>query len=55
MPSVTIYIKDTEYVKLIKEENPSKLIQQLLKDHYEPAIKPPETPKETKTENGSSA
>jgi hypothetical protein len=52
MPSITIYIKDTEYVKLIKEENQSKLIQQLLKEYYEKqAEKLKETPSiESKTE-----
>jgi len=52
MPSITIYIKDTEYVKLIKAENPSKLIQQLLKEYYEKqAEKLKETPSiESKTE-----
>ena len=34
MPSVTFYIQNQEYLKLIKEVNPSKLIQDLLKRYY---------------------
>ena len=34
MPSKTIYIHDSEYLKLCKEPNPSKLIQELLKRYY---------------------
>jgi hypothetical protein len=34
MPSVTFYIQTQEYLKLAKESNPSKLIQDLLKRYY---------------------
>ena len=55
MPSVTLYIKDAEYIKLIKEPNPSKLIQQLLQEHYREPEKRDDSAKEPKVENGSSA
>jgi len=34
MPSVTIYVQNSEYFRLSKEPNPSKLIQELLKRYY---------------------
>ena len=55
MPSVTIYIKDAEYVKLIKEPSLSKLIQKLLQEHYREPEKAADLPKEPKTESNSSA
>ena len=55
MPSVTIYIKDAEYVKLIKETSPSKLIQQLLQEHYREPEKREDSAKEPKVESSSSA